>query len=152
MEGWYTPKKIPDSAFAPFLQRRFIQPKPSSFFKCFHTHFSRPFLWSDDLAGSYMPGNCSPYKVHGIHSSIVTPPTGAIHVGQVQREENQQCGYDEAAIQRCRGDVVVLQPPASVSPSDEIVENNAADTPAEVDVDSGRGSKPTPPKMTGELT
>lgn len=88
-----------------------------------------------------MPGNCSPYIVHGIHSSIVTPPTGAVHVCQVQREENQQCGYDEAAVQRCRGDVVVLQPPASVSPSDEIVEDNAADTPAEVDVDSRRGKQ-----------
>lgn len=88
-----------------------------------------------------MLGNCSPCKVHGIHSSIVTPPTGAVHVGQVQREEYQQCGYDEAAVQRCRGDVVVLQPPASVSPSDEIVEDDAADTPAEIDVDSRRGEQ-----------
>ena len=73
-----------------------------------------------------------------MHSGVIAPPVRTVHVGQVQCEEDEQRGYNETTVQRRRNNVVVLQPPARVSSPDEVVENDAGEAPAEVDVDSRR--------------
>jgi len=98
---------------------------------------SWPLIWSNDLARRDLLGDCSTCEIHGLQGPVVAPPLGTVHVGQIQCKENQQRGYDETTIQRCRSDIVVLQPPTVVASADEIVEDNADDSPAEVDVDSG---------------
>lgn len=83
-----------------------------------------------------MLGDCSTLEIHGLHGAVVAPPFGTVHVGQVQGEEDEQRGYDETTVQRRRENVVVLQPPAGVSSPDEVVENDAGNSPAEINVDS----------------
>lgn len=70
-----------------------------------------------------------------MHGRVIAPPVRTAHVGQVKGEEDEQRGNDETTIERCRNDVVVLQPPARVSSPDKVVEDDAGETPAQVNVD-----------------
>ncbi|KAH6607395.1 hypothetical protein Trco_003708 [Trichoderma cornu-damae] len=93
------------------------------------------------LGRRHSPGNGAACEINGPQGPVVAPPLGPVGVGQVQGEEDEQRGYDEAAVQGGRRDVVVLQPPAGVPPPDEVVEGDAGEAPAEVDVDGGRGQQ-----------
>lgn len=73
-----------------------------------------------------------------MHRATIAPPADVINLCQVQGEEDEKCCDDQATVQGCRSDVVVLQPPSCVTTLDEVIENNTDDSPAEVNVDSRR--------------
>ena len=70
---------------------------------------------------------------------------------KVQREEDEERRYDEATVQGCRDNVVVLQPPPSESSLDVVVEEDTDSAPAQVDVHCGRGQQSRAAKDDGNV-
>lgn len=60
--------------------------------------------------------------VHCLKYLDISPPLRCCRLGQRERKEYDYCRDDEAAVQGCRGDVVIVGPPAVVLSPDPPVE------------------------------
>ena len=63
--------------------------------------------------------------VHRLEYFDVAPPLRCCRLGQRERKEDNYCRDDKAAVQGCRGDVVIVGPPAVVLSPDPPVEEQS---------------------------
>lgn len=76
--------------------------------------------------------------VHRVIDGDIPPPLRNMSVAEVETEADEDGGDEEAGVESCGGDVVVLHPPSSPPALDEIVEDGSNETPAHINVDGCR--------------
>ena len=77
--------------------------------------------------------------VHIVIRNIDPPPRSHVRIGQIERENNDNCRYGKANVKASRSEIIEAHPPSPVAVPDVAIEKPTNDAPGEVIERCGRG-------------
>ncbi len=71
-------------------------------------------------------------RMHGRTHDIIAPPTGSLDIIQRERKKNEERAQRKSEIKTTARKVVKTRPPAEIASSDDLLEDEAYNTPRKV--------------------